>query len=92
MQPSTIRAIAIFAIAFGLALCLWLAMSVRVIILPMEKIDTRPATIYVVIYHPNVAAAPTISALCIDEGKCERLAGGFEAVIGGRYECRQLTI
>jgi hypothetical protein len=86
------RATAIIAIILGLALCLWLAMSVRVVILPMEKIDTRPATIYVVIYRPNVAAAPTISALCLDKEKCERLAGGFEVVIGGRYECKQLTI
>ena len=86
------RTIAIIAIVFGLLLCLWLAMSVRVVILPMEEIDTRKTTVYVVVYRANAAARPKVSAICFNEDKCQRLAGGFEVIIGGRYVCRQLTI
>jgi hypothetical protein len=86
------RTIAIIAIVFGLLLCLWLAMSVRVVILPMEEIDTRKTTVYIVVYRPNVAASPRVSAICFNEDKCQRLAGGFETIIGGRYECAALTI
>ena len=92
MQPNTIKAIAIFAIAFGIALCVWLAMSVRIVILPMEEIDTHKKTLYVVVYRANVADSPKVSAICFNEDHCERLAGGFETIIGGRYECAALTI